>query len=104
MKIEPGCKCIIINSKAGNDGLCVTAVKFVGEEWGCRHKDNWEIDTLIDTVFSNGRYAGKINLCSQSKLMRIDGYKDPEQSMDELVKISQEMGLYDIPNTMIKGE
>lgn len=88
MKIEPGCKCIIINSAAGNDGICVTAISYCGYVKGFYLKNQWLIDISVQNCF--GSY---VNYADESQLMRIDGYKEPEQAMDELVKLSQEIGL-----------
>ncbi len=77
--IEAGCRAVIVNSWAGNDGLVVTVI--------CRVEDNkdgidiinatgkrWEIDIYVPTNF-----AGKINHLGESQLRRIYEYDGNEK-------------------------
>jgi len=82
-RIEPGCLAIVINSEAGNSGLCVTVVKYLGEVEGFRLNDQWEIDKHLQTLYGN-----IANHCGESQLMRIDDFEGDKQN-EVPVKIKQ---------------
>lgn len=72
--IEAGCLAIVINSNAGNNGICLTVLEYIGEMKGQAGSNIWKTDTLLQ-----GRGALTHRLMTpnyyitESKLMRIDG-------------------------------
>jgi len=84
MKIEAGCKAIIINSRAGNDGIGVIVIRYIGTVKGWSHPSHWMIDKTI-----TGDQGSSANHIDESNLMRIDGYKDQDQVSDgkELINV-----------------
>lgn len=74
-QIEAGCMAIVINSHAGNNGICVTVGNFIGclRDWP-EYNDMWEVDKLLKAVdFNTGMPEEPEAVCSESHLMRIDG-------------------------------
>lgn len=72
-KIETGCQAVIVNSKAGNNGIEVTVGKFIGEVLGYAYSDRWEIDKAIKSIYEiGGGAAGTAEHCSERELRRID--------------------------------
>ena len=73
MEIEPGCLAIIINSEAGNDGICVTVGKFLGKVLGWRTGSRWEVNKPMNTTLGN-------TVChvEERQLMRIDNFQGDE--------------------------
>ena len=72
-KIEEGCLAVIIHSTAGNDGICVTVGRFIGEldEWVGERR--WEIDRHVKATI------GYTNHMQEHQLLRIDNY-NPESA------------------------
>ena len=69
MKIEAGCKAVIVKSVAGHNGTIVTVIKRIGHMEGLdgRYGDLWEIDTCL----ANG-FGFKVNYAGERQLRRID--------------------------------
>jgi hypothetical protein len=65
--IEEGCKAVIVNSAAGNDGIVVTVGKFIGDKKEWVYGSHWEIDKTITS-----RRGQRINFIAEAQLRRID--------------------------------
>jgi hypothetical protein len=76
MKIEAGCMAVIINSVAGNDGVFVTVLRYIGTSHSERGDNLWEVDKMI-----NGTLR-PTNLIMDHKLMRIDGFEEQDKVSD----------------------
>lgn len=76
--IEKGCLAIIINSRAGNNGVSVTVGKCMGRH-EVYNEPKWEID--IELI---GVLGSKMNHALESQLLRIDGYEETEASESQL--------------------
>jgi len=84
MKIEAGCKAVIINSYAGNDGLIVNVIKHLGKVkyYSSEYGDRWEIDATI-----NDTDGIKHNHICVGQLKRIDDDARKVTSWDALKDI-----------------
>ena len=84
MKIEAGCKAVIVNSIAGNDGVVVGVVAWIGvvDTITTRLGDIWEIDTELPN--GNGR---KVTHAAEQQLKRIDDDSRQVVSWEELANI-----------------
>ena len=81
--IEAGCKCVIVNSLAGNNGIIVKVIKCLGApslfmvngrmyQPICK-SDRWEVDTALRSIDSNtGKFIRFHTDASESILQRID--------------------------------
>lgn len=73
MELEPGCRAVIVNSKAGNNGVIVTVLNYAADanegldNLAARNGDRWYIDTEIMTTSGS-----KINHAGERVLKRID--------------------------------
>ena len=75
MKIEPGCRAVIVNSRAGKDGKIVTVGENLGwpiingdQREGSKHfGDRWEIDIPIKSI-----KGAVYNHVGEKQLKRID--------------------------------
>lgn len=73
--IEPGCRAVIVNSLAGNQGLVVTVIKHIAQSdcgVGFHHGEQgerWEIDIMIASSLGL-----RINHVGENQLQRIDDY------------------------------
>lgn len=67
-KIEEGCLAIVKNSRAGNDGKCVTVGKFIGEVAEYVGLKRWEVDRAMKDTWGDCIYH-----VQEHQLMRIDG-------------------------------
>ena len=77
--IEAGCRAVIINSMAGNDGIMVTVLYKVAENSKHvnnlgRYGDNWAIDRVINTNFGM-----KVKQIGEKQLQRIDDEEKDEE-------------------------
>jgi hypothetical protein len=79
--IEPGCKAVIVNSDAGNDGIVVTVGKFAGKINGWDGDDRWYIDKYV-----SGLLGGKLNAVREHQLKRIDDYDGDEKTTWDSMK------------------
>ena len=79
-KIEKGCLAMVINSVAGNDGICLTVGDFVVSPDHWIHKDYWE-----SSVELTGVGGKKCPLVREYNLLRIDGHieETQEESISE---------------------
>lgn len=83
--IEEGCLAIIINSIAGNNGICVTVGKFIGELPDYEYPDLWEVDKALKSIDGWGvTYEGD-RMCAERQLLRVDGEEFAEDK--ELMEI-----------------
>lgn len=80
--IESGCLAMIINSKCGQNGICVTVLNFIGQVNGWCGNNRWNIDKII-----TGTYGKKHAHADETCLMRID--PDP----DEFKEVKKEVVL-----------
>lgn len=85
--IEEGCMAVIINSWAGNNGICVTVGKYLGYVKGKMYTDQWEIDRSLQTVSASGSPSGSYRCASERCLMRIDGGEFEEKKEQQSEKI-----------------
>jgi len=69
---------MIVNSVAGNDGVCVTVGDFIGDRDGWIHGDYWETDRELET-----RKGTQNSAIAECQLMRIDGHI--EETTEELI-------------------
>jgi len=85
--IEAGCMAIVINSRAGNNGICLTVLEYIGEVAGYHRNDFWRTDTLTKGIHRITKEAGKSDYyMSEFQLMRIDGGEfETEQESKEKV-------------------
>jgi len=86
MKIEAGCKAVIVNSQAGNNGIVVTVIKKIGqvEDFDLAVGDRWEVDAYLKSVNHNGI---EINHIGECQLKRIDDDSRQVVSWSELADI-----------------
>jgi len=72
-KIEPGCRCVIVNSEAGNEGVVVTVKRNLGIVPGVKTNfgDRWEIDGLVNSTTNT-----PINNVGEYQLKPIDEDND----------------------------
>ena len=49
LRCKPGDLCLIIKSRAGNEGKCVTVLEFVGTDKNNIGDDLWRIDKILLT-------------------------------------------------------
>ena len=86
MKIEAGCRAVIVNSHAGNNGIVVTVIKKLGEvkRFSRLNGDRWEVDTYLKTVNNEGI---QINHLGESQLKRINDDLRKVVSWDALASI-----------------
>ena len=86
MKIEAGCMAVIVNSKAGNDGIVVTVLGVVGppglDDFSKSDGVRWAVDREI--VSDWGR---KHNHVGENNLKRINGDLRKVTSWDALAGI-----------------
>lgn len=86
MKIEAGCKAVIVGSKAGNNGIIVTVLGFAGEPgfdgFAAREGICWWIDCEI-----NSAHGRLINHIGENLLRRIDDDSRQITSWDALADI-----------------
>ncbi len=75
--IETGCKAIIINSQAGNNGISVVVGKYIGNIAGIAG-DRWEVDKALRTCYADGIFHTYTYSSDETKLMRIDGFEEIE--------------------------
>lgn len=73
-KIEPGCRAVIVNSQAGNDGIEVVVFSYIGDVNtvnGLRFDQGrrWNIDKIVPTDRGN-----MISHIAEMHLKRIDDY------------------------------
>ena len=69
--IDPGCLAMVVNcNQFGKTG---TVGNFIGSSSGFLGNDWWEFSTPLMTIHGN-----IVNMCSESKLRRIDGYEEEE--------------------------
>ena len=66
-ELDEGCRAVIINSEAGNNGIHVIVGKYIGEVYGWRGKRRWAIDTSV--ISTHGDYATHMQ---EHQLRRID--------------------------------
>ncbi len=92
MQIETGCLAIIINSKAGNNGICVTVGKFIGEVDRWLGSKRWEIDRTL-----YGHLGNSANHAEEYQLMRIDNFKVDETLEREVTLERPASDPYDEP-------
>lgn len=78
-KIEPGCRAVIVNSMAGNDGKIVTVLGVAGEpgfegvDKARRYGTRWRIDLKIRSAgISSGEFRGLIDHIGEGQLQRIN--------------------------------
>ena len=69
--IEPGCKAVIVNSRAGNNGLVVRVIRYIGDVPGFGHTSRWEISEYLKT--DQHHY---VNHAGEACLRRIDDDND----------------------------
>lgn len=81
-KIEPGCIAIIIFSDSGNEGRIVHPIKYIGNVIGFFGKDYWE-DEENDIITTFGR---KTNIVQESRMMRIDGFTEENEQIEETLE------------------
>ena len=81
--IEAGCLATVINSNAGNNGISLAVIRYVGVVYGENGKNQWEVDRVLKGTRSAN------NFIDESKLMRIDGYESQDQISDgkELINV-----------------
>ncbi len=74
-QIEEGCLAIVVNSDAGNDGVCVTVGKYLGSVVGWEGRDQWEVDIELKAIYTIGGGV-KPGCCHapEVNLLRIDSY------------------------------
>ena len=77
---------IIINSKAGHNGKIVNIGEFIGKVDGWKHSDHWETDLELPAI-----HGGSIKSISETKLMRIDGFKEDTDIENEVNLLKQEI-------------
>ena len=93
--IVEGCRAIVINSRAGNNGKEVVVGKFIGSKKDFLANDIWEVDRLLRTRWESlsdpdlGEGIGE-HSCSASLLLRIDDYEPSDEE--------KEADVYDVPN------
>lgn len=86
LPIETGCLAIVINSEAGNNGVCLTVGKYIGFNRPDKDRDIWEVDKKLNKLnIKTGKMSKSRNTCSESKLLRIDGGEFEEEK--ELAEI-----------------
>ena len=92
MKIEPGCRAVIVNSRAGNKGIIVTVIKNLGgmgiHEW---QGNRWEVDIPMKTT--GGR---TVNHIGEKQLKRIDNDSRQVTSWESLKDIFIPDGLKEL--------
>ncbi len=78
-KIEPGCRAVIVNSTAGNNGKVVTVLGIAGEpgldgvDIYAKHGVRWRIDRLINVVsVETGKNKPSVDHIGENKLQRIN--------------------------------
>ena len=77
-KIEPGCRAVIVNSQAGNNGIVVTVLGIAGEPGldftNPREGLRWEIDASLNTTWGE-----TLNHASEHNLQRLkdDDHRQP---------------------------
>lgn len=80
--IVPGCMALTMNHNVkSNNGKIVKVIQFVGcpENMFLEGNNYWEIDTPLQAVWTISRQpAGKVRVCPEDRLMRIDGYEKDE--------------------------
>lgn len=77
--LEPGCLCIIVNSKGSNDGLYCRLEGWYG--YSEKHQEEcWRIDRKIPTFNKSGLLRCMDDLVPPKNLMRID---DPDLKKDK---------------------
>lgn len=81
--IEPGCLCMIINSKSST-GKFVTAIEYIGSPpiycADRRYNNCWKIDNVI--IWKSLRAEEKHPYCPDSMLMRIDDYDASDEDKE----------------------
>ena len=71
--IEEGCRAIIVNSKAGNNGIEVTVGKLIGKVPKYGDQPVWATDKLLKKVYRlNGKSAPSEHCIAEKNLRRID--------------------------------
>ena len=79
--IEEGCRAVIVNSKAGNNGIKVGVLKYFGKASTYRGLDDaWEIDTTLQGVVLADCVV------PEYQLQRIDDYDGDEKTSWEEMK------------------
>ena len=86
--IEPGCECMVINSVAGNNGLIVTAIRYLGEDFfdenSVFNKGRvWEIDKKVNAINHHGHALPRNKKISEYNLRRLDDYEPTEEEIAE---------------------
>ena len=77
-KIEPNCLARIVNSVAGNNGVVVRVIKYLGDiDPTFPIKDYWEIDKTLPGADILGRPSANCNWAPESQLQRIDENRKP---------------------------
>jgi hypothetical protein len=79
--IEEGCRAVIVNSVAGNNGVIVTVGKFVGEVLGWEGCKRWEIDKNLPAA--HGSIATTMQ---EHQLERIDDEGEQLSSWESVEK------------------
>jgi hypothetical protein len=84
MKIENGCKAIIVNSEAGHNGTSVTVGNYLGHIAGWSGDNRWEIDRSL-----TGTLGGSAAHVREDQLLRIDGFEEQDKVSDgkELINV-----------------
>ena len=72
-RIIEGCRAVIVNSEAGNNGIEVTVGKFIGCQLTMAGDTRWAIDKRVNTVSGiTGRPSGTAQSMEEYQLRRID--------------------------------
>lgn len=70
--IEPNCKAMMINSRAGNNGLIVTPIKYLGNAFNYPFNDMWLLAEKIPAITALTGEKGEAAYAGECQLMRID--------------------------------
>jgi len=86
--IEAGCRAVIVNSIAGNDGIIVTVGEFIGEINGAFGARQWAIDKKLRGVGRvSGEERGYQSHISEHQLRRIDDNEEKLSTWEEVEKV-----------------
>ena len=87
LPIVPGCMAVVINSVAGNNGICVTVLDYIGVHEFVNGQNVWQVDKSLKGVGFFGDPRPSTPFIDERLLMRIDGGEFVEDKETVEVKL-----------------